>query len=91
MTTMNISLPDEMRAFVEEQLKSGGYSTASEYVRELIREAQKAKAQARLEALLLEGLDSGEPVKITPEFWKERRQEFERRIQARARNNKKNE
>lgn len=88
MTTMNISLPDEMRAFVEEQLKTGGYSTASEYVRELIRNAQKAKAEARLEALLLEGLDSGEPVEVTPEFWKERYAELERRVQARAKGKK---
>jgi antitoxin ParD1/3/4 len=88
MTTMNISLPDEMRAFIEEQLKSGGYSTASEYVRELIRNAQKAKAHARLEALLLEGLDSGEPVEVTPEFWKARHAELERRVQARAKSKK---
>lgn len=80
---MNISLPDEMRAFVEEQLKTGGYSTASEYVRELIRNAQKAKAQARLETLLLEGLDSGDPIEITPDFWRELREEAHRRSAAR--------
>ena len=80
---MNISLPDEMRAFVEEQLKSGGYSTASEYVRELIRDAQKAKAQARLEALLLEGLESGDPIEVTPEYWRELREEAHRRLAAR--------
>lgn len=84
---MNISLPEEMRAFVEEQLKSGGYSTASEYVRELIRNAQKQKAQARLEALLLEGLDSGEAVTVTPDSWRELREEAQRR--AKDRKNKK--
>ena len=83
MTTMNISLPDEMRAFVEEQLKSGGYSTASEYVRELIRTAQKEKARARLEALLLEGLDSGDPIEVTPDSWRELRDEAQRRSAAR--------
>ena len=46
MTTMNISLPDEMRAFVEEQLKSGGYSTASEYIRDLIRRDLKGQREA---------------------------------------------
>jgi len=80
---MNISLPDEMRAFVEEQLKNGGYSTASEYVRELIRNAQKEKAKARLEALLLEGLDSGDPIDVTPEYWRELRDEAHRRLAAR--------
>lgn len=84
MKTMNISLPDEMRAFVEEQLESGGYSTASEYIRELIRTAQKEKARARLEALLLEGLDSGEPIEVTPQFWEARRDELRRRVEKRT-------
>ena len=36
-TTMNISLPDAMKAFVEEQVQSGGFGTVSEYVRDLVR------------------------------------------------------
>ncbi|HXG68321.1 MAG TPA: type II toxin-antitoxin system ParD family antitoxin [Blastocatellia bacterium] len=58
MTSLNISLPESLREFVEEQVKTGGYGTASEYLRELIRADRKRKAQERLEALLLEGLDS---------------------------------
>ena len=58
MTTMNISLPDAMRAFIEQKVTAGGYSTASEYIRELVRADQKRAAQERLEALLLEGLNS---------------------------------
>lgn len=69
MTSMNISLPDEMKGFVDEQVTRGGYSTASEYVRALLREAQRKAAQDRLETLLLEGLDS-EPAKpLTDEDW----------------------
>lgn len=82
MTTMNISMPDEMRTFVEEQLKKGGYSTASEYIRELIRNAQKENARARLEGLLLEGLDSGEPIEVTPEYWEKLRTEARQRLAA---------
>ena len=80
MTTMNISLPDAMKAFVEEQVQQGGFSTASEYLRELIRDAQKQSAKERLEKLLLEGLDSGPGIEVTPEFWAEARRELERRI-----------
>jgi len=70
MTTMNISLPDEMRSFVEEQVAQGGYSTASEYFRSLVREAQEKKAaRERIESLLLEGLGSGESSPMTPEDW----------------------
>lgn len=70
MTTMNISLPDSMRNFIEEKIAQEGYSTVSEYIRQLIREDQKRSNQQRLEALLLEGLDSGAPIEATEEWWK---------------------
>src|SRR5438105_14814045 len=68
MTTMNVSLPEELKEYVEQQTQTG-YSTPSEYVRELIREDQKRRARERLDMLLLEGLDSGDPIPATPEFW----------------------
>lgn len=80
MATMNISLPEAMKTFVDEQIGNGGYSTASEYVRELIRQAQKKAAQQRLEMALLEGLESGEPIPVTPEFWEKRCRELEKRL-----------
>ena len=58
MTSMNISLPEPLKLFVEEQVTSGGYSTASEYLRELIREAQRRKERQELEAKLVAGLQS---------------------------------
>lgn len=69
MKTMNISMPDSMRAFVEEQVARGGYGTTSEYVRHLIRGALKHHAEERLERLLIEGLDSGEPIEVDDEYW----------------------
>lgn len=87
MTTMNISLPEEMKSFVETQVQQGGYSTASEYLRELIRDAQKKRiADERLEKLLLEGINSGPGIEVTPEYWEERRRELERRLSARQEN-----
>jgi antitoxin ParD1/3/4 len=41
MSTMNVSLPDAMKSFVDEQVVERGYSTSSEYVRELIRKDQQ--------------------------------------------------
>lgn len=76
MATMNISLPEALREFVDARLREGGYGTASEYVRELIRNDQKRHAGERLEALLLDGLDSGEPIEITDEFWRKKRKEL---------------
>ena len=69
MTNMNVSLPETLKAYVEEQVSYGGYGTVSEYLRELIREDKKRKSQERLESFLLDGLDSGDPVAVTPEFW----------------------
>lgn len=58
MTTVTISLPDSLKAFVEAQLATKGYGNVSEYFRSLLREAQAKEQDARLEALLLEGLAS---------------------------------
>ena len=58
MTSMNLSLPEPLKLFVEEQVSKGGYSTASEYLTELIREAQRRADQPELEAMLLAGLQS---------------------------------
>jgi len=60
MATMNISLPDAMKNWVEQQAKSGRYSNASDYVRDLIRRDQDQAAKiAQMQALITEGLQSG--------------------------------
>ena len=80
MSTLSISLSEPLCEFVNEQIVLGGYGTASDYVQTLIQEDQKRKAQEELEALLLDGLDSGEPIESTPEFWQDfRNQVSERR------------
>lgn len=63
MATMNVSLPDPMKDWVETQAKTGRYSNASDYVRALIRRDQdRAAAVAELQALVDEGLASGPAV-----------------------------
>lgn len=57
MATMNVSLPDPMRDWVEAQVKGGSYANASDYIRDLIRHDQEQKN--RLEAALIEGVESG--------------------------------
>ncbi|MCC7141975.1 MAG: type II toxin-antitoxin system ParD family antitoxin [Candidatus Eisenbacteria bacterium] len=69
MTSLNISLPESLREWIDTVVASGGYGNASEYLRELIRDDQKRREEERLEKLLLEGLDSGDPIEVTPEFW----------------------
>ena len=83
MTTVTISLPESLKQFVDAQVASKGYGNVSEYFRSLLRDAQEREAEARLEALLLEGLASGDPIPIDDKFWSELRAEAEQRIQAR--------
>lgn len=67
MTTLTISLPDSLKAFIDEQLATKGFGNVSEYVRSLLREAQAKEQEARLESLLLEGLAS-ETIPLDAEF-----------------------
>jgi antitoxin ParD1/3/4 len=56
MTTMNISLPDELKQFVDDQVASRGFGTSSEYVRDLLRREQDRQ---QLRQLVLDGMSSG--------------------------------
>ena len=66
MTTMNISLPDSLKEFVDEQVNQCGYGTSSEYVRELIRKDQD---RLRLRGLLLAGVGSAQTKPVTEAYF----------------------
>ena len=82
MQSMNISLPDPLKQFVDGQIAQGRYSSASEYVRELIRADEKRKAEDQLEAKLLEGLSTAESP-LTQADWKDLRAEALAKLSAR--------
>jgi antitoxin ParD1/3/4 len=82
MQSMNISLPEPLKEFVDRQIATGRYSSASEYVRELIREDEKRKAAERLESLLLDGL-AGEETELTRADWRAIRDEALAQVKAR--------
>lgn len=82
MQSINISLPDPLKKFVDGQIAEGRYRSVSEYVRELIRADEKRKAEDRLEGLLVEGLN-GEETVFTKEDWSVIRQEALAKIAAR--------
>ncbi|MBV6622472.1 MAG: type II toxin-antitoxin system ParD family antitoxin [Rivularia sp. (in: Bacteria)] len=81
MKSINISLPDTMRDYIEKQVADGGYSTISEYFRELVRQDQKRRDKERLETLLLEGLNSGNATPLTEEDWDDIRQAVRSKVQ----------
>lgn len=84
MQSMNISLPDPLKKFVDGQISTGRYSSVSEYVRELIRTDEKRKAEDLLEAKLLEGL-SGSQSELTQADWRAIRKESIAQLEARKR------
>lgn len=65
MTSLNISLPDPLKAYVEERVSSGDFGTPSEFIRNLIRQ-DKERHRTRLEAELLEALETKQIV-ISPQ------------------------
>lgn len=73
LASLNISLPQSLKDYVADRVSVGGYSTPSEYLLELLRQDQKQRTEDILETLLLEGLESGEPIKTTPEYWENKR------------------
>ena len=69
MSTVNISLPDPMKDFIDTQVIQGMYGSVSDYIRTLIREDQQRKAEQELETKLLAALDQGNFQEVTPEFF----------------------
>jgi antitoxin ParD1/3/4 len=80
MNTMNIAIPKQLKSFVQRQVERRGYSSVSEYVRDLIRGDQESQAIAMLEAEYLKGLESGPSTPMTQQDWQEIREEVRRRV-----------
>ena len=71
MATMNISLPDELKQFVDAQVAEHAYGSASEYLRELIR---KQRDVEKLRQMLLDGANSGPATPMEPDFFDKMRE-----------------
>jgi len=84
MATMNVSLPDPMKAWVEAQTQDGRYSNASDYVRDLIRRDQdRQQAVAELQQLVDEGITSGPAGRLDVEAFLARKRDQNARTEAR--------
>ncbi|MDY7002569.1 MAG: type II toxin-antitoxin system ParD family antitoxin [Cyanobacteriota bacterium] len=71
MTTVNISIPESMQEFVNQQVASGNYNNTSEYILHLIYRHQQQTTE--LETMLLEGINSGPPIEVTESWWEQKR------------------
>lgn len=66
MATMNVSLPDGLKEFVEAQVVERGFGTSSEFVRELIRREQD---RSRIRALIVDGMASGSGSEMDADYF----------------------
>lgn len=71
MATLNVSLPDEMRRWIDEQVKTGKYANASDYIRDLVRRNQSEYDAINL--ALIEGELSGSSTKNVLDILKKKR------------------
>ena len=77
MATMNVSLPDAMKQWVEDQVRTGRYGNASDYVRDLVRRDQeRAEARATLYRLLDEGAEGFSEEQTAEGIFEEARREI---------------
>lgn len=78
MTDVVVRLPDEAQTFVAERVASGEFATAGDYLLSLIESARRQAIVDRVDQLLLQGLDSGPGIEVTPDFWTKKREVWER-------------
>lgn len=68
-TSMNVSLPPELKQWVDRQVKAGGYGTASEYLRDMLRRARERDARRQLDATLVEAVEAGATTVMDDRDW----------------------
>jgi len=79
MATLNISIPDQMREWINSQTQNGKYTSASDYLRDLVRSDQRAREE--LDKMLVEGLESGPAIEPNFEYWKNKKDALKSRIE----------
>ncbi len=71
MTPLQVSIPEPLKAFIDELLERGEFQDAGEYVQILIDRDRRSRGEAALEPLLVDGLDSGPSQLVTEATWEE--------------------
>ena len=75
MTQITVELPDELAIQIQSQIAEGEFSNLGEYVVYLLQQEQSQLRSTELEKMFLAGLDSGELIEITDQWWEQKRQE----------------
>jgi antitoxin ParD1/3/4 len=80
---MHVSLPMPLKQWVEGQVASKGYGTASEFVRDLLRQEQERQAQSRIDSRLTDAINSGPSTPMTRQDWQDIARECAKRARSR--------
>ncbi|MEO8498890.1 MAG: type II toxin-antitoxin system ParD family antitoxin [Planctomycetota bacterium] len=78
MASVNVNLSEELKQFVDGQVEAGEFAGADDYIEALIARAKKGKE--KLDALLIEGLDSGDSIPLDADEWSRIRSDVEQRL-----------
>ncbi|MGL5035392.1 MAG: ribbon-helix-helix domain-containing protein [Microcystaceae cyanobacterium] len=76
MTQITVELPDELAIQIQSQIAQGEFGNLGEYVVYLLQQEQSQLRSTQLEKTFLEGLDSGELIEVTDQWWEQKRQEI---------------
>ena len=84
MPRVTVELSAEDAAFIEDEVSAGRAGSRAEAVAAFIREAQRYRALEEIGRLAREGIESGDPIPVTPEYWEKKRQVFAARRRTRS-------
>ena len=85
MKHLTVPVSEDFDETIRKRMAEGGFGSMAEYLRHTVRQDLERADQAKLEQLLLEGLESGEPIEMTNEWMQERRQALAERLAGRSR------
>jgi antitoxin ParD1/3/4 len=77
---LSITLPESLKTYLDSQVAAKGYDDASQFICALLCESQFREARDKVDALLIEGLDSGESAPMTTQDWQDLRREVQDRL-----------
>ncbi|MBZ0252031.1 MAG: hypothetical protein K8I02_01710 [Candidatus Methylomirabilis sp.] len=84
MANVTVSMPEELKDWIDAQARRGGYADPAEYIRALIRDDRKAKAEDLVEQMILQGFDSGPGKEMKKKEWAALRARVSRRVGGKA-------
>ncbi|NJK65703.1 MAG: type II toxin-antitoxin system ParD family antitoxin [Oscillatoriales cyanobacterium RU_3_3] len=80
MTQLTITLPESAKAFIDEQIANGNYSTPDSFLADLIAQAQERQAKLKVNSLLRSTLQQNKTVEATDEWWEQQREQLKQSL-----------